>query len=88
MQALHLEILDRLGEQGRLAWSRASLDSATVRAKLGGPRRRNPVDRGKPGSKLHLARERRGLPLAAAVTAANSTTRGSSRHCLRMCQRC
>jgi hypothetical protein len=31
----------------------------------------NPVDRGKPGSKLHLACERRGLPLAAAVTAAN-----------------
>jgi transposase len=31
----------------------------------------NPVDRGKPGSKLHLVSERRGLPLTAAVTAAN-----------------
>jgi IS5 family transposase len=31
----------------------------------------NPVDRGKPGSKIHLVCERRGLPLAAAVTAAN-----------------
>jgi transposase len=31
----------------------------------------NPVDRGKPGSKLHLVCEGGGLPLAAAVTAAN-----------------
>jgi transposase len=31
----------------------------------------NPVDRGKPGSKLHLVSERHGLPLTAAVTAAN-----------------
>jgi transposase len=33
---LHLEVLDRLGEQGRLDWSRASVDSASVRAKRGG----------------------------------------------------
>jgi hypothetical protein len=26
-------VLDRLGEQGRLDWSRASLDSVSVRAK-------------------------------------------------------
>jgi transposase len=38
---------------------------------VGGPRGRNPVDRGKPGSKIHLVTERRGLPLTAAVTAAN-----------------
>jgi hypothetical protein len=31
----------------------------------------HPVDRGKPGSKLHLVSEGRGLPLTAAVTAAN-----------------
>jgi transposase len=37
---VHLDILDRLGEQGRLHWSRASVDSASVRAKRGGPRRR------------------------------------------------
>ena len=30
-----------------------------------------PVDRGKPGSKLHLVCDGQGLPLAAAVTAAN-----------------
>jgi IS5 family transposase len=31
----------------------------------------NPVDRGKPGTKLHLVCDGCGLPLAAAVTAAN-----------------
>jgi transposase len=31
----------------------------------------NPVDRGKPGSKLHLVCDGGGLPLAAAITAAN-----------------
>jgi Transposase DDE domain len=31
----------------------------------------NPVDRGKPGSKIHLVCEGRGLPLTAVVTAAN-----------------
>ena len=31
----------------------------------------NPVDRGKPGSKLHLVCDGSGLPLAAVVTAAN-----------------
>ena len=36
----------------------------------------NPVDRGKPGSKLHLVCDGGGLPLTAAVTAAdlNDTT--------------
>ena len=38
---------------------------------MGGPRGANPVDRGKPGSKLHLVCDGQGLPLVAAVTAAN-----------------
>jgi transposase len=33
---LHLEVLDRLGLAGRLDWSRASVDSASVRTKRGG----------------------------------------------------
>jgi hypothetical protein len=36
--ALHLEVLDRLGEQGRLDWSRASVDTMSVRARRGGTR--------------------------------------------------
>jgi transposase len=37
-EALHLEVLDRLGEQERLDWTRASVDSMSVRAKRGGTR--------------------------------------------------
>jgi transposase len=37
---LHLEVLDRLGNAGRLDWSRASVDTMSVRAKHGGPHRR------------------------------------------------
>jgi hypothetical protein len=68
---LHVEVLDRLGEQGRLDWSRASVDTMSVRAKRGDQVGANPVDRGKPGSKLHLVCDGGGLPLTAAVTAAN-----------------
>jgi hypothetical protein len=57
---LHSEILDRLGLAGRLDWSRASVDHVGA----------NPVDRGKPGSKIHLICDA-GLPLTAVVTAAN-----------------
>jgi transposase len=35
-EALHLEVLDRLGEQGELDWSRASVDTMSVRARRGG----------------------------------------------------
>jgi transposase len=74
---LHPRVLDRLGQRGQLDWSRVSVDTMSVRAKRGGPRGRNPVDRGKPGTKLHLARDASGLPLTAVVTAANvnDTTR-------------
>jgi hypothetical protein len=60
-----------LGELGALDWSRASVDTMSVRAKRGGPGGRKSVDRGKPESKLHLVCDGSGLPLAAAVTAAN-----------------
>lgn len=69
-----LKILqDKLGEQDRIDWSRAALDSASVRAKGGGRRTgRNPTDRGKLGSKHHLVVDRHGIPLAKpTLTAAN-----------------
>jgi hypothetical protein len=34
-QRLHYLLLDELGRQGQLDWSRASLDSISVRAKRG-----------------------------------------------------
>jgi len=69
--ALHGEVLDRLGLAGRLdcrgrAWTRSACGPSG--GDLVGA---NPVDRGKPGSKLHLVTDGHGLPLAVAVTAAN-----------------
>jgi transposase len=37
-EQLHLQVLDRLGEQGRLDWEQASVDTMSVRAKRGGTR--------------------------------------------------
>jgi transposase len=69
---LHLEVLYRLDEHGQLDWSRASVDTMSVRAKRGRDQvGANPVDRGKAGSKLHLVCDGGGLPLTAVVTAAN-----------------
>ncbi|MFE1465547.1 IS5 family transposase [Streptomyces nigra] len=70
---LHAAVLNRLGAAGAVGWSAALVDSASVRAKKGGelvgP---NPVDRGKPGSKLHVLTDAEGLPLVTAVSAANT----------------
>jgi hypothetical protein len=64
-------LLDRLGKMGRIDWSRASLDSASVPAKKGGQKTGpNPVDRGRPGSKRHLFVDRSGVPLAVMLTGA------------------
>jgi transposase len=71
-QQLHHQLLDQLGRDGKLDWSRASLDSLSVRAKRGGELTGpNPTDRGKPGSKYHLLVDRSGIPLAVALSAAN-----------------
>ncbi|WP_223855682.1 MULTISPECIES: IS5 family transposase [Streptomyces] len=69
---LHRVILDALGARGELAWSRFAIDSVSVRALKGlltGP---NPTDRGKNGSKIHLVTDRSGLPVAVAVSSANT----------------
>jgi transposase len=61
--ALHLKVLDQPSVAGRLDWSRASVDTMSVRAKRGGPRGTNPVDHGKPArreveSSMRLGRQR------------------------------
>jgi IS5 family transposase len=59
---LHRAVLDRLGAQGAIEWSRAVVDAASVRAKKGA----------KPGAKLHVFTDASGLPLAVATSAANT----------------
>ncbi|MCM3884966.1 IS5 family transposase [Frankia sp. R82] len=68
---LHRAVLDAHGEAGRIDWSSVIVDAASLRAKKGtliGP---NPVDRGKPGSKIHVLADAEGLPLVVAVSGAN-----------------
>ncbi|WP_231935229.1 IS5 family transposase [Micromonospora viridifaciens] len=69
---LHVAALDQLGAQGLIDWSRATADAAYVRAKKGALTGPSPVDRGKPGSKIHALSERGGLPLSVGVSAANT----------------
>jgi putative transposase len=55
-----------------LAWKWQSVDSMMVPAPLGGPDTgKNPTDRGKSGSKIHLLVDERGAPLAVYITGAN-----------------
>ena len=71
-ERLHATLLNWLGDAGAIDWSRASIDSISVRAKRGGAETGpNPVDRGKRGSKYHLAVDRNGIPLAVRLSAAN-----------------
>jgi transposase len=70
--AVHRTLLNWLGDLGAIDWTRASLDSTSVRAKCGGEATGpNPTDRGKAGSKYHLLVDRQGIPLAIALSAAN-----------------
>jgi transposase len=72
-QALHELLLAELQAADRIDWSRAVVDSASVRALGGGEQTGpNPTDRAKPGSKHHLITDGGGIPLATILTGANT----------------
>lgn len=61
-----------LSREGEIDWSRAIVDSCSVRAVYGGTQTGpNPTDRAKRGSKRHLICDARGVPLAVRLTGAN-----------------
>jgi transposase len=69
---IHFALLDWLARGGLIEWSRAIVDSCSVRAVYGGPQTGpNPTDRAKRGSKRHLICDARGMPLAIRLTGAN-----------------
>ena len=69
---LHHLLLVELQGADRIDWSRAAVDSSSVRALGGGgDTGPNPTDRGRKGSKHHAVVDAHGIPLAATVTAAN-----------------
>lgn len=71
-EQLHHELLNRLREADQIDWSRAAVDSASVRAVGGGEKTgKNPTDRRKPGSKHHILVDANGIPLADTLTGAN-----------------
>ncbi|MFX0581151.1 IS5 family transposase [Nocardia nepalensis] len=82
---LHRAVLNELGSQGLIDWSRAVIDAASVRAKkrgdMTGP---SPFDRGKSGSKIHMLSDRVGLPLAVGISVANTNNAHALRPLVRV----
>jgi transposase len=69
---MHFALLNWLSREGDIDWSRAIVDSSSVRAVYGGTQTGpNPTDRAKRGSKRHLICDARGVPLAVRLTGAN-----------------
>lgn len=65
-------LLAKLHRADKINWSRAVVDSSSVRAVHGGKKTGpSPVDRRKAGSKHHILVDGNGLPLSARVTKAN-----------------
>jgi transposase len=69
---LHELLLSELQHADQIDWSRAIVDSSSVRAPSGGQKTGpNPVDRRKLGVKHHVIVDGHGIPLALILTAAN-----------------
>lgn len=69
---LHEVLLAELRAADKLDWSRAAVDSSSVRAVGGGQETGpNPTDRRKPGTKHHLVVEGQGVPLTVQLSGAN-----------------
>jgi transposase len=69
---IHFALLDWLARDDQIDWSRAVVDSCSIRAVHGGDQTGpNPTDRAKRGSKRHLMCDGRGVPLAVRLTGAN-----------------
>lgn len=69
---LHKALLAELNAAGKIDWTRAAVDSGTVRAVGGGEETGpNPTDRRKPGSKHHIVVDGHGVPLEVELSGAN-----------------
>lgn len=61
------------GKRRKISWKWQAIDSKTCPAPLGGEGTgKNPTDRAKQGTKLHLLVDKRGAPLAITLTGANA----------------
>ena len=65
-------LLKYYAKRRNIKWKWQAIDSKTCPAPLGGEESgRNPTDRGKQGSKIHLLVDKRGAPLAVFISGAN-----------------
>ncbi len=72
-QCLQEVLLAQLRYADRIDWSRAAVDSSSVRALKGGDQTGpNPTDRARTGSKHHVLTDGQGAPLSVQLTAANT----------------
>jgi transposase len=70
---LHQVLLDKLRAADKIDWSRACVDSGTIRAVGGGEKTGpNPTDRRKAGSKHHVITDGQGIPLQVELSSANT----------------
>jgi transposase len=71
-ERLHLALLAELNAADEIDWSRAIVDSSSVRAVGGGEETGpNPTDRRKPGTKHHVVTDANGVPLEVQLSGAN-----------------
>ena len=71
-EAIMAEMVQFYDQKRGIRWKWQAADGKNCPAPLGGDKTgRNPTDRGKSGSKIHLLVDRRGAPLAVYVSAAN-----------------
>ena len=69
---LHEVLLAELNAADKIDWSRAAVDSGSIRAVGGGEKTGpNPTDRSKPGSKHHVITDAGGVPLEVELSGAN-----------------
>jgi len=74
-----IEMVQFYAERLAIGWTWQSIDSGTRPAPLGGTKTgKNPTDRGKSGSKIHILVDERGAPLALHITGANEHDKWSA----------
>ena len=78
-EAIMTEMAVFYASRQSIGWTWQSIDSKSCPAPLGGVETgRNPTDRGKSGSKIHLLVDKHGAPLSVHITAANEHDKWSA----------
>jgi len=78
-EKLFKKMVKYYAREQRIGWKWQSIDSMMSPAPLGGSKTgKNPTDRGKLGSKVHLLVDERGAPLAIFITGANEHDKWSA----------